>query len=282
MASQPAPSQDPTLHKPRILCLHGGGTNALIFRAQCRSLSRALAPHFRLVYAEAPYPSIAGPDVLSVYADCGPFKRWLRWLPEHEPPEDDASAIRDIDAALDAAMSEDDARGADGEWAGLLGFSQGAKMVASLLFRQQVLSEQKQKPGPSQTGGYGTQAKNLKARWRFAVPMAGRSPLVLLTDPAVFSSPLLSNPSQVGLAATPDLMEVSRGRHVLRLPTIHVHGLADPGYHLHRELLEIYCDPATARLVEWDGAHRVPLKTEDVQPLVDEILDVARETGVLD
>ena len=274
MASRRTPPEDPTLHKPRIMCLHGGGTNATIFRAQCRSLSRALAPHFRLAYAEAPYPSEAGPDVLSVYADCGPFKRWLRWLPEHEGPDDDASAIRAIDASLDAAMRDDDACGADGEWVGLLGFSQGAKLAASLLFRQQVLLEQKSEPGLKE-------AENLKARWRFAVPMAGRSPIVSLMDPAVFSSPLLSNPSQVGLAETPDLMEVARGRHVLHLPSIHVHGLADPGYSLHRELYEIYCDSATARVVEWDGAHRVPLKTDDVQPVVNAILEVARETGAL-
>lgn len=71
-----AAAEDPTLHRPRILCLHGGGTNAHIFRAQCRSLSYALAPHFRLAYAEAPFLSDPGPDVASVYADCGPFKRW--------------------------------------------------------------------------------------------------------------------------------------------------------------------------------------------------------------
>ena len=275
MAATPPPSDDPTLHKPRILCLHGGGTNAQIFRAQCRSVSRALAPHFRLVFAEAPYVSNAGPDVLSVYADCGPFKRWLRWLPEHEAPEDDATAIREVDAALDAAMLADDARGADGEWVSLLGFSQGAKMVASLLFRQQVLAEQGQDqaaPG----------SENQRARWRFAVVMAGRSPLTSLMDPAVFSSPLLSEPCQVGLTAAPDLMEVARERHILRLPTIHVHGLADPGLRLHRELRDGYCDPATARLIEWDGAHRIPLKTDDVQPLVDAMVEVARETDALD
>ncbi|RYP77630.1 hypothetical protein DL771_000998 [Monosporascus sp. 5C6A] len=256
---------DPSRHLPRILCLHGGGTNARIFRAQCRALSLALSPHFRLVYAEAPFDSTAGPDVLSVYADYGPFKRWLGWQPEH-PPLDNREAVAAIDAALDAAMDADDAAGGDGPWVGLLGFSQGAKVAASLLFRQQVREEKK--------------LLGAGSRWRFAVVMAGRSPLVAL-DPDVFASPLLSGAGEAGLRGPPDLMDVMAGRHVLRLPTIHVHGTNDPGLHLHRDLLENYCDPASVRLVEWDGEHRVPLKTADVQPVVRQILEVAKETGVI-
>ncbi|KAK6953343.1 hypothetical protein Daesc_005646 [Daldinia eschscholtzii] len=258
--------EDATLHLPRILCLHGGGTNARIFRAQCRVVSRTLEPYFRMVYAEAPYESGAGPDVLSVYAEHGPFKRWLRWLPEH-PEIDDDRAIADVNASLKSAMDADDRAGATGPWVGLLGFSQGAKLAASILYRQQIRSE---KLGPAQAG----------SDWKFAVLMAGRAPIVNL-DPKVFNSTLLSRASQVGLAGAPDLMEMMSGGHILRLPTIHVHGLNDPGLNLHRELYEEYCDPATARLVEWDGAHRVPLKGTDVQPLVDQILDVARTTGAL-
>lgn len=244
-----------------------------------------------------------GPDVLSVYADYGPFKRWLRWLPEHDHPTDDADAVRALDGALDAAIRADDALGADGPWVGLLGFSQGAKMVASLLFRAQVLAESGggggggvgAGAGLSSGGGAGSSSDGgggalggsggsvvSSIRWRFAVILAGRSPIVSLVDPSVFSSPLLADPSEFGLHAPPDLMEVARGRHILKLPTIHVHGLSDPGLPLHRDLLDSYCDPATARLVEWDGAHRLPLKATDVNPVVEQMLEVARETGALE
>ncbi|KAL7619759.1 hypothetical protein AAE478_010301 [Parahypoxylon ruwenzoriense] len=255
---------DSTLRLPRILCLHGGGTNARIFRAQCRVLSRMLEPYFRMVYAEAPFESSAGPDVLSVYADYGPFKRWLRWLPDQAEVEDD-SAISEIDASLKAAMDADTRAGATGPWVGLLGFSQGAKMSASLLFRQQVRAA---KLGRARAG----------SDWKFAVVMAGRSPLVNL-DPEVFRSSMLSHPSEIGLTGGPDLMEMMSGNHIVKIPTIHVHGLSDPGLNLHRELLEEYCDPDSARLVEWNGAHRIPLKHSDLQPLIDEILYVAKETG---
>ncbi|KAI1136378.1 serine hydrolase FSH [Hypoxylon sp. FL0543] len=263
MATQ---NTDPTAHLPRILCLHGGGTNARIFRTQCRVLSRMLEPHFRLVFAEAPFESSAGPDVLSVYADYGPFKRWLRWLPDH-PEVEDYAAIADIDAQLKKAMDADDRAGATGPWVGLLGFSQGAKLSASLLFRQQIRAA---KLGRAAAG----------SDWKFAVLMAGRAPIVNLA-PDVFRSSMLSAPSQIGLAGGPDLAEMMKGEHISRIPTIHVHGLKDPGLHLHRELLEEYCDPETTRVIEWNGDHRVPLKGTDVQPLIDQILDVARETGAL-
>lgn len=66
----------------------------------------------------------------------------------------------------------------------------------------------------------------------------------------------------------------------MRLPTVHVHGLKDPGLDLHRALLDDYCSEE-ATLVEWDGGHRVPIKTKDVLPVVHAILDVAQATGVL-
>ncbi|CAG8888046.1 unnamed protein product [Penicillium egyptiacum] len=52
------------LHLPRILCLHGGGSNAHIFKTQCRVVSRMLEPYLRFAYAEAPLDSMPGPDVL--------------------------------------------------------------------------------------------------------------------------------------------------------------------------------------------------------------------------
>ncbi|CAJ2508884.1 Uu.00g139100.m01.CDS01 [Anthostomella pinea] len=266
-----APRPDPTLHLPRILCLHGGGTNARIFRAQCRVVQRMLEPYFHLAYAEAPFASAPGPDVVTVYANDGPFKRWLRWLPDHAPV-DDASAIRALDDSLAQAMRDDDAAGATGPWVGLLGFSQGAKMGASLLFRQQVRV--------AKMGRVAAVAAAAGTEWKFAVLMAGRAPLVNL-NPDVFQSSMLSDASEIGLSGQPDLMEMMSGQHVLRLPTIHVHGLADPGLHLHRELLEHYCDQETATVIEWDGAHRVPLKATDVQPMIGAILEVAKQTDVL-
>lgn len=258
-------TEDGTLHLPRVLCLHGGGTNARIFRAQCRFLRAELSTELRFCFADAPFPSQPGPDVVSVYRECGPFRRWLRSGPEH-PQIDPKAAVSMIEKSLDAAMREDDRQGATGEWVGLLGFSQGAKMCASLLLRQQVRTE---KLGKHFAG----------SNYRFAVLMAGRGPLVSL-DPDLIMNTALVDASQIGLSNPPHQQCLESREYVLRLPTIHVHGSRDLGLELHRQLLEKYCD-GNARLVEWDGNHRVPIKTKDVTAIVQQILAVAEEEKVL-
>ena len=260
--------QDPTLHLPRILCLHGGGTNAQIFRLQCRVLIRHLQHTFRLVFAEAPFSSEAGPDVISVYKEYGPFRRWLRFLPHH-PDIGARATIQKIDDSLDKATKEDDLKGATGEWVGLLGFSQGAKVCASLLLRQQI---RVRKLGASRS----------KTNYRFAVLLAGRGPLVAM-EPQLIMTPALADASEIGSPSTTidDRVLMKGKEHILQIPTIHVHGLRDPGLDLHRLMLERYCERDSTRLLEWDGDHRVPIKSKEVAAVVSQILGVARRTGVL-
>ena len=129
---------------------------------------------------------------------------------------------------------------------------------------------------PSRDAGAGESWVGLE----FAVLMAGRAPIVSL-DPDVFRSSMLSNPSQIELSGPPELGDIMGEKHVLKLPTIHVYGLADPGLHFHRELLDNYCSFDSARILEWNGAHRVPLKSGDVNPLIEEILNLAKEIGAL-
>ena len=263
--------QDPTLHLPRILCLHGGGVNAQIFRLQCRVLISQLKSTFRLCFANGPFICSPGPGMIPVYKDNGPFRRWLRWLPEHEKLDAGTIAAL-IMKQLKEAMDGDNAMGATGKWVGVLGFSQGAKVAASVILKQQrrakALGEEE-----------GT------SRFRFAVIMAGRSPLVSL-EPEHFMNPKLASPAQTTLENLDSTGESNCEKcndhsHILRLPTIHVHGRQDQGLHLHRQLLEQYCEPTRTRLIEWEGDHRVPFKRKDVAAVVEQILDVGKETGSL-
>ena len=205
--------------------------------------------------------------MIPVYKDYSPFLRWLRWLPEHGEIEA-KTAVQEIDYQLQQAMDEDDAKGATGEWVGLLGFSQGAKLAASLLLMQQKRAELL---GADKAG----------SGFRFGVIMAGRAPPVSL-DPELLMSPVLVDASQVAVESTNYLegATVENQDHILRLPTIHVHGLRDQGLHLHKRLLE-YCEKGSTRLVEWDGDHRIPFKTTDAAAVVAQMLEIGRETGVL-
>lgn len=247
-----SPSEN--LHAPRILCLHGGGVTGEVFRMQARSLIKYL-PDFRLVFADGPFFCDPGPGIVPVYEDCGPFRRWLRWLPHHQEI-DDESAIEEVMYNIDTCKREDEGTG---PWVGMIGFSQGAKLSASLLYDQQIRME---KTGKAETD------------YKFAVLLAGRSPLVCFSEYS-------KHPALVSAGAISEGFDYPHpSPHVLRLPTIHVHGLNDNGLHLHRKMLRQYHDPKTATVIEWDGIHRVPIKKTDVEPITREIYRVAREQGV--
>ncbi|KAM0186524.1 hypothetical protein ACHAPI_011653 [Fusarium lateritium] len=256
------PQDNSSLHLPRLLCLHGGGTNALIFHAQCRVIRARLGKQFRFVFVDAPYFSHPGPDVESVYAEWLPFRSWRRPGHTFDDSRDfsytDKQDIDRIDRCLALALEADDKAGATGAWSGLVGFSQGANLAASLLRRQQSW---KRKPRP--LADTEPASSLYKADFRFAVLMAGCGPLLWMRSDMM----------------DPDELEREK-RERLYLSTLHVHGLRDNRIAMHRELLE-YCKAETVRLLEWDGDHRVPIRSSDVAALVEQVVEIAFDTGVL-
>ncbi len=267
------PSTTPdTMELPRILCLHGGGVNAAIFKAQSRSLIRHLQHSFRLVWADAPFFCDPHADVIDVYGSYAPFRRWLRWLPEH--PEIDAeSCIEENGYAMRTAMEDDDREGGTGEWVGLMGFSQGAKLSASILLEQQAKEAKARKEGREVTIGF-TGVPEL--HWRFGILLAGRAPLSNFNPDVLHSDALVgAGDLSEGFQFCKDVDKDS----MLRIPTLHVHGMADAGLHLHRKMLHEYCSKESTTLVEWEGAHRIPLKSKDVDRVVGAIYDMAQKTG---
>lgn len=261
----PPTEPDSTLHLPRILCLHGGGTNAKIFRAQCRVLERKLRPTFRLCYADAPLASQAGPDVTSVYQEFGPFRAWLRWRPD-DGQNDASTIVEGIETSLRIAMTEDDSKGAFGDWVGLLGFSQGAKVCASLLSWEQ-------------RRGQASRERSWMPHFQFGILLAGRGPLVSL-NPEPDPAPGFVRAACISFQSPDDYVGIGRMERLLDIPTLHVHGRQDPGLDQHRRLLRECCEQGSARLLEWDGNHRVPIKTKDVERLVEEIVAIASQAGV--
>lgn len=245
-----------SLSLPRILCLHGGGTSAEIFQLQCRAIIRRLADTFRFVFVDAPFLSQPHPAIIPYFGENGPFYRWLRWDGDQKH---DADAERKVLRQLQWAMNEDEGTG---EWVAVLGFSQGAKIAASLLWAQEKVN-----------GG--------KGPWKFGVIMAGRAPVVVL-DPEKKLPPVphTADISQMSTEFT-DWAPNNKGEHALSIPTLHVHGTQDPAQDLHQKLADDYCKDGTARVVEWDGGHRLPILPADVEKVTTIMLELARETGVI-
>lgn len=171
-------------------------------------------------------------------------------------------------------MEDDDRDGGTGEWVGLMGFSQGAKMSASLLLEQQAREDKAQRERTKvETSFIGIPGIN----WRFGILLAGRAPLSNF-NPAIMTSKALVSAEK--LSEGFEFCDVVNDEAILRKPTLHVHGMADAGLELHRKLLHDYCEDGTTTLVEWDGAHRIPIKSKDVEPVVDAIYDLAEGVAV--
>ena len=56
--------------------------------------------------------------MIAVHKDHGPFRRWLRWLPEHAEP-DPTTTVQHIYGQLKKAMDKDDTAKGTGERVGL-------------------------------------------------------------------------------------------------------------------------------------------------------------------
>jgi hypothetical protein len=196
----------------------------------------------------------------------------------NEHAEVDAeSCLEEIGYSIRTAMEDDDRDGGRGEWVGLVGFSQGAKLSASLLLEQQAREQKARRERKSLReigpGPIGIEGLN----WRFGLLLAGRAPLSNM-NPEVQKSQALVSAANIseGFQFVKEVDEEA----VLKKPTIHVHGTADPGLHLHRKLLDEYCERGTSTLVEWDGSHRIAIKKQDVEPIVQAVYDTAEECGI--
>ncbi|KAF4967215.1 hypothetical protein FSARC_5194 [Fusarium sarcochroum] len=99
-------------------------------RVQFAKLELALSNRFQLVYLEAPLDSAPGPGVLPFFENCGPYSCWVsddKTLSPESKREEEDNAI----AYIKDFMIQ------HGPFAGILGFSQGARATASILLEQQ-------------------------------------------------------------------------------------------------------------------------------------------------
>ena len=228
---------------PAILCLHGGGSNSTVFKIQTRRLQWALGKQFRFVFAQAPIEGDPGMGMLPVFASCAPFYRWVQRRfkvgdadVEITPPEQVAT----IDAILDKVIMEN---GGYETFAGVIGFSQGARLTPGLLLRQ--LTELRD------TG-------ESKWHFKFGVVIGGPFPPISLTPP--------------GTDIDYELLK--------QMPIVNAWGRDDPVKDACQPMFEI-CDwMGTGSLVmDFEGGHHLPLRDDEAKELSNLILQAFKAGG---
>ena len=121
-------------HLPAILCLHGAGTSARIFRFQARNIASALKDHFRLVFLDAPIKSQPGPNVLPYFESVPPYWRWVTNVGrDGAGSEMERREVEEVDKVIRKTIDD---KGGPKKFVGVMGFSQGCRVAAGLLLRQ--------------------------------------------------------------------------------------------------------------------------------------------------
>lgn len=232
-------------HLPRLLCLHGGGTSAMIFKIQTRRLQWALRSTFKFVFVDGPFPSGPGPGVLPVFAGCEPYHSWLK--PGSPTPEQDQRRVRQV---LSKVIKDD-----GGEFVGLLGFSQGARLTSGLLADQEERNVGEGMP-----------------EWKFGVMLCGSFPPLSLSLARAPSTKLSHGIDEHGETREPDDDEI------IHIPSVLVRGTLDPHCEKGRRLVK-YFDPDIAVSLVFKMGHHLPgaagdttSDKGDTQKIVDAIL----------
>ena len=247
---------------PRILCLHGGGTSAAIFKIQTRYLQWAMAQSFEFVFLDAPWPSQPGPGVTPCFEEMGPFYRWER--PSDYVPNDDAPSPPKLDIlpTLRRVLQSE-----GGEWAGVLGFSQGGRVAAGLLREcQEGLLDDLLPPGE---------------KFRFGLLCGASYPPIYITEEGRRrwshppTRPLLTPQGQPMDGKEHRVFDPSLEGAIVGIPSIHVQGMRDPVLDMSKMLLRCF-DQRGRKHFLLDIGHHLPKSNEQNRLIVSSVLEAYR------
>ncbi|EGE78113.1 hypothetical protein RJZ56_005188 [Blastomyces dermatitidis] len=282
----------PSSPLPSILCLHGSGTSAAIFKIQTIRLRRELQHHFSFVFIDAPFETEPGPGVLPVFADAGPYFTWvdLASLPASQrslASTDDTGGkkltalqrsilrgrtqpmpARTVEL-LEKTMREQVERDGRG-FVGIIGFSMGGRMAAGLLLEQQLRLNSGNADGNGDANGNGNGNENgVEGHgFKFGVFICATSP------PITKLHDLLDHESGDGKGDKIALPQID-------IPTLHILGNKDPWVDPGELLATTHFSSAKRTVRRLDMGHHLPAQQKDNMQLVEGILDMAKEVGVL-
>ncbi|KAF2449987.1 hypothetical protein P171DRAFT_405638 [Karstenula rhodostoma CBS 690.94] len=250
--------------KPTLLAFHGSGSNDTIHIVQLARISRFLKPHFEIEALCGPIMSDAGPGILPFFDGCGPF---YRWAPASEvvtasTTTEYRAMLPEVSNLVEAAVARARTRGS--KVVGVIGFSQGTRVVAGLLKAAQILRELKKE-------GKGDGLDWLDIRFALSVCSSFPPPLV----PAAVIEAVRS--SGLDEARQKDILEAR-----IRLPALHVLGIQDEwkwaGKLLVESAYEADVEPQSVveqgrnGVYEFNMGHHYPVQPEDTQRVADWVL----------
>ncbi|KAE9371689.1 hypothetical protein N431DRAFT_467850 [Stipitochalara longipes BDJ] len=223
-----------------LLCLHGTGSSGAIFRMQLAKFRLALKNDFEFVFMDAPYPASAGPGVLPIFAEAGPFHGWFGG-----EGATISGRLAGINAAVHAAIDtwESSKKNPQSKIVGVLAFSEGA-LVASMLLWQQQLG---------------------LLSW---LPTLHFATLICCFFADEAGTHMLAEATAQG-----------REKALIEVPTLHIHGKQDFCLARAQKLVAKHYRPEFADVMEFEGGHQLPSRREDCGEAMKRIMKLARKTS---
>ena len=235
-----ATSLVPETPSKALLCLHGTGSSGTIFRMQLAKFRLALKNDFEFVFMDAPYPACAGPGVLPMFAEAGPFHGWFGG----EGATIDGR-LGKVNAAVHAAINEWESskKNSKSHIVGVLAFSEGA-LVASMLLWQQQLGQ---------------------LPW---LPTLHFATLVCCFFVDEAGAHMLAEATARG-----------REKALIEVPTLHIHGRQDFSLARAQKLVAKHYAPEFADVMAFEGGHHLPNRREDCGEALKRIMRLAHKTS---
>jgi predicted esterase len=248
--------------KPTLLAFHGSGTNATIHTVQLARLNRVLKPSFNVVNLDAPFPSNAGPGVLPFYDGCGPFKSWLNssvTIEDIKMGDGTSEMPVEVEHVVKDAVAR--VRREGGRVVGVMGFSQGTKVVAGLLKGSEIrraLQEQ------------GEDVEELDwLDFSFGFSNCGSYP------PPLFPPSIMS---ALRSSSLPPSEQTKLRESKISVPVFHVQGTLDEWNWAGQALIEKWYEVAEGKSVvkSWEQGHNYPVKPEESEEIRDWMVGVLK------
>lgn len=236
----------PTPLKPprALLCLHGAGGSAAIFRVQLAKLRYALRHEFELVFATAPFVSDAGPGVLPLFEGMGPYYSWFQ--PEQddmEPRPSIEERIRAVQPPIRRAVQDWQDAHPDTPIVGVVAFSEGALVASLLLWEQQM----------------------------------GRVPWLPRLNIAMFVCCYYREEATEYMRARSAHDEA---KTLINVPTLHLLGRRDFAREGSKKLVARHFQPRFAHVLEFQGQHQFPNRRGDVEETVKRFLQIHEKAKI--
>lgn len=207
----------------------------------------------KLTTSPAPFASQPGPGVLPFFDGCGPFKRWVNFpIPPSETRAGTSTNVlpAEVEELVRSTVRRIHSTG--GRVAGLIGFSQGTRIVSGLLKCAEIVKELKAK---------GESVDELDwCDWAFGIIICGSFPPPLLAQS--ITSALKS--SKLSEAEQKKIVEKK-----ISIPTFHVIGNQDE-YKWSADMLVDWCyevGEGKSTVRELDIGHHYPVEQQDTDEI---------------